>query len=330
MEGKNKIKLLKILEIMSKTDENHPLTIDEIRKKLEKYGIEAERKSISRDLKILEDAGFQIVLCENHNDGWYMIEHLFQDFELKLITDAIASTKILTIEDTRNLIKRIKNFATLEAEGFIDNTVVIDPTIKEKDRRLSVYFDLVMRAIVANKKITFQYIDRMSRDKTLRNNGEVIQASPYYLVPMNGKYYVACCTDDSTSVHNYRLDLMVNIQIMNLNIKPKIQVDELKEIGHTMTDSDYLRISAHSWTGLKETVTLEGINWCRLNISDKFGNDIMIHNKGEDKFIVHVDAAINEGFYQWLASYGTNLKLLSPQNRVTEFKEYIRRIYEQY
>ena len=315
---------------MQKTDENHPLTIDEIRKKLEKYGINAERKSISRDLKILEDSGFQIVLSENHNDGWYMIEHIFQDFELKLIADAIASTRILTIDDTRNLIKRIKNFATLEAEGFIDNTVVVDPTIKEKERRLSVYFDLVMRAIVANKKITFQYIDRMSSEKTLRNNGEVIQASPYYLIPMSGKYYVACCPDNSTSVHNYRLDLMVNLQVTSLDITPKNQVDELKEIGHTMTDGDYLRISAHSWTGLKENVTLEGVNWCRLNISDKFGNDIMFHRKGEDKFVVFVNVAVNEGFYQWLASYGTNLKLWSPEKRVGEFKEYIRKIYEQY
>jgi len=330
MEGKNKIKLLKILEIMQKTDENHPLTIDEIRKKLKKYGIDAERKSISRDLKILEDSGFQIVLSENHNDGWYMIEHIFQDFELKVIADAIASTRILTIDDTRNLIKRIKNFATMEAEGFIDNTVVVDPTIKEKERRLSVYFDLVMRAIVANRKITFQYIDRMSSEKTLRNNGEVIQASPYYLIPMSGKYYVACCPDNSTSVHNYRLDLMVNLQVTSLDITPKNQVDELKEIGHTMTDGDYLRISAHSWTGLKENVTLEGVNWCRLNISDKFGNDIMFHRKGEDKFVVSVNVAVNEGFYQWLASYGTNLKLLSPEKRVGEFKEYIRKIYEQY
>lgn len=330
MEGKNKIKFLKILEIMRKTDENHPLTIDEIRKELKKYGIDAERKSISRDLKVLEDSGYQILLCENHNDGWYMIEHIFQDFELKLIADAIASTKILTIEDTRSLIKRIKSFATLEAESFIDNTVVVDPRIKEKERRLSIYFDLVMRAIVANKKITFQYVDRMSSEKTLRNNGEVIQASPYYLISMYGKYYVACCTDDSTSVHNYRLDMMVNIQMTNLDVRPKIQVDELKEIGHTMTDSDYLRISAHSWTGLKENVTLEGINWCRLNVFDKFGNDIMIHSKGEDKFVAHVNVAVNEGFFQWLASYGTNLKLLSPQNRVVEFKEYIRRIYEQY
>lgn len=330
MEGKNKIKLLKILEIMRKTDENHPLTIDEIRKKLKNYGIEAERKSISRDLKILEDSGLQIVLCENHNDGWYMIEQTFQDFELKLLADAIASTRLLTIEDTRSLIGRIKGFATLEAERFIDNTVVVDPTIKEKNHRLSIQFDLAMRAIVANKKITFQYIDRMSSENAIKNNGEVIQASPYYLVPMNGKYYVVCCPDDSTSVRNYRLDLMVNIQMTDLDIKPKREVDELKEIGHTMTDGDYLRISTHSWAGVKENVTLEGINWCRLNVSDKFGNDIMIHSKGEDKFIVHMNVAVNEGFYQWLASYGTNLKLLSPENRVTEFKEYIKKIYEQY
>ena len=330
MEGKNKIKLLKILEIMKKTDENHALTIDGIRKKLEQYGIEAERKSISRDLKILEDSGFQIVLSKNHNDGWYMIEHTFQDFELKLITDAIASTRVLTMEDTRDLIKRIKGFATLEAERFIDNTVVVDLKLKEKDRRLSVYFDLVMRAIVAGKKITFQYIDRMSSEKKTKNDGEVIQASPYYLVPMNGKYYVICCPDGSTAVHNCRLDLMVNIQMTDLDIKPKIEVDELKEIGHTMTDGEYLRLNTHSWTGIKESVTLEGVNWCRVNVSDKFGTDIMIHSKGEDKFIVHMNVAVNEGFYQWLASYGTNLKLLSPENRVAEFKEYIGRIYEQY
>ncbi len=330
MVGRNKVKLLKILEIMSKTDENHPITIDEIRKKLAKYSIEAERKSISRDLKVLEDSGFQIVLCENHNDGWYMIEHTFQDFELKLITDAIAATRILTMEDTRNLIRRIKDFATLEAERFIDNTVVVDAAIKEKDRHLSIYFDLVMRAIVANKKITFQYVDRMSGKKAIRNNGEVIQASPYYLVPMNGKYYVVCLADNATSVHNYRLDLMVNIQMTDLDIKPKRQVAELKEIGHTMTDGDYLRISTHSWAGIKENVTIEGINWCRVNVSDKFGSEVMIHSKGEDKFIAHMNVAVNEGFYQWLASYGTNLKFLSPENRVAEFKEYIRRIYEQY
>lgn len=330
MEGKNKIKLLRVLEIMRKTDENHPLTIDGIRKKLEGYGIEAERKSISRDLKILEDSGVQIVLSENHNDGWYMIEHTFQDFELKLIADAIAANRILTVEDTRSLIKKIKKFATPDAELFIDNTVVVDPTIKEKNHRVSICFDMVMRAIVANKKITFQYIDRMSSEKVLRNNGEVLQASPYYLIPMNGKYYVACCTDKENSVHNYRLDLMVNLQMTNLDITPKNQVDELKEIGHTMTEGDYLRISAHSWTGSKENVTLEGINWCRLNISDKFGNDILIHSKGEDRFIAYLNVAVNEGFYQWLASYGTNLKLLSPESRVAEFKEYVRKIYKQY
>ncbi len=330
MEGRSKIKLLKILEIISKTDENHSLTIEEIRKKLAVYGIDAERKSISRDLKVLEDAGYQIILCKNHNDGCYMIEHTFQDFELKLITDAIASTKILTVEDSRDLINRIKEFATLEAEAFIDNTVVLDSKIKRKDRHLSIYFDVVMRAIVAGKKITFQYIDRMSAVKTFRNNGEVIQASPYYLVPMNGKYYVVCLADNATSVHNYRLDLMVNIQMTDLEIKPKWQVDELKEIGHTMTDGDYLRLSTHSWTGVKENVTLEGINWCRVNVVDKFGDDIMIRSIGEDKFIAHMNVAVNEGFYQWLASYGINLKLLSPENRVAEFKEYITRIYEQY
>ena len=61
MPENNKLKLLYILEMMKKTDEFHPLNATQIKEKLKAYMIDAERKSICRDIKCLEDAGNSII-----------------------------------------------------------------------------------------------------------------------------------------------------------------------------------------------------------------------------------------------------------------------------
>ena len=126
MAETNKLKILYVLDIMRKTDEQHPMNISQIAEKLwSVYGLKSERKSINRDLQTLEDAGYSIVKCENHNLGWYMVDQDFEDHELKMLADAVASAKFMTLEDSRALIKKIKNIATREGEKLIDTTVVL-------------------------------------------------------------------------------------------------------------------------------------------------------------------------------------------------------------
>lgn len=109
MPENNKLKLLYILEMMKKTDEFHPLNATQIKEKLKAYMIDAERKSICRDIECLEDAGYSIIKCANHNKGWYMTDQDFEDYELKILADAVAKAQFLTVEDTRKLIKKLKN-----------------------------------------------------------------------------------------------------------------------------------------------------------------------------------------------------------------------------
>lgn len=72
MSENNKIKLLYILQIMNDSDADHPLNTKNIAERLEKKGITAERKSISRDIKCIQEAGYSVRRCENRNLGWYM------------------------------------------------------------------------------------------------------------------------------------------------------------------------------------------------------------------------------------------------------------------
>ena len=107
MAENNKLKLLYILDMMKKTDEFHPLNATQIKEKLKTYMIDAERKSISRDIECLSDAGYSIIKCDNHNKGWYMTDQDFEDYELKILADAVAKAQFLTADDTRKLIKMI-------------------------------------------------------------------------------------------------------------------------------------------------------------------------------------------------------------------------------
>jgi repressor of nif and glnA expression len=67
-----KIKLLNVLRIMEETDSDHPLNSSGIGRKLEDKGIKAERKSIARDIKCIQEVGYPVFQCENRRLGWYM------------------------------------------------------------------------------------------------------------------------------------------------------------------------------------------------------------------------------------------------------------------
>jgi len=68
-------------------------------------------------LERLEDAGYSILRCENRNLGWYMTDHEFEDYEVKMLVDAVAAAKFLTIDDSRRLIGHIRTTLATQEGG---------------------------------------------------------------------------------------------------------------------------------------------------------------------------------------------------------------------
>ena len=62
----------------------------------------------------------------------------------------------------------------------------------------------------------------------------------------------------------------------------------------------------------------------------KFGKDISMRDEGSNEMVVHVTVTNNDGFYQWLASCGTNVILESPENMREQFVRYVQRILDSY
>ena len=98
--GKNqKMKLYHLRDIMlKKTDSEHEITLSEIKNELEKRDVTAERKSLYNDIADLKDLGVEIVGTQKNNSYYYkVIKRDFELAELKLLVDAIQSSKFITV-----------------------------------------------------------------------------------------------------------------------------------------------------------------------------------------------------------------------------------------
>jgi predicted DNA-binding transcriptional regulator YafY len=332
MAENNKLKILYLLDLMRKTDEHHPINSTQIIEKLQEYGIVAERKSIGRDIQCLTDAGYDIVKCENHNAGWYMTGQEFDDYELKMLADAVASARFLTLTESRNLIKKIKNLATKDGEQIIDATLIVDESLKLTDKKFKFKFDTIMRAVTEHKQIRFQYEDIVEgNQRKLRKEGKVYQVSPYCLGLWGPEYFVVANMLPYNNTIHFRVEMMTNVEETDEPIRPMSEIDELKTIGQNgRTFSDYARETVHLWSGATHTVSISGINHIRQDVIKKFGNNLMFSDQQNDRFSVNIKVAEGEGFYQWAAKYGPHLKIEGPKEVVNEYKRFLKDTLAQY
>ena len=80
----HKEKLIRVLQILEETDEKSPMNATQILKYLEEeYQIEqVDRRSVYRDIKMLQFCGYEIYQCADKKMGWYMKKHIFEPLDM--------------------------------------------------------------------------------------------------------------------------------------------------------------------------------------------------------------------------------------------------------
>ena len=108
-----KLKILYLMKILlTRTDEDHLLSAKDLCDALAEYGIRAERKSIYADVEALQDYGLDIIQQRGKNPGYYIGERDFELAELKLLVDAVQSSKFITQKKSGELIKKLEAFTS--------------------------------------------------------------------------------------------------------------------------------------------------------------------------------------------------------------------------
>lgn len=330
MRSSSKLKLLCTLDIMKKTDEFHPLNTRQIAQKLSALGITAERKSIARDLAYLNEAGFSILRCDEYSKGYYMNDHLFEDYELKLLCDAVASTPFLTLRDTQTLMKKIVTLATPEGEAMLKASVYLEEGAKSRDTANKRKMDVVLRAVKSKRKLSFQYTkDEQPGTPTLARHGYRYVVSPYYLALHKGLYYLIGNTETNPHLTHFRLDRMISLHLLD---EPRRPPADVLEHGDHFSLEKYLRGAIGMWTGERVTVTLMFSGMTTNAVRQALNNRAVRIHQDEDTITAFVEVSESPGLNPWFASLGPKMQVVAPDNVRRAFYGYlcrIGRLYEQ-
>ncbi len=321
----SKKRTLSIMEaLLEKSDEAHRLSTNDLLEMLEREGISTNRKSIYDDIETLKEWGMDILYTKEKPAGYYVGSRKFELPELKLLVDAVQSSKFITVKKSRKLIKKLESLASVSEAKQLQRNVYI--TNRNKTLNESIYYnvDKIHDAILSDAKIRFVYY-KWNTDKELipRNNGNPFVVSPWALTWDDENYYLIGYDSDAEQIRHYRVDKMLRIQMSK-------EDREGREHFKKLDMADYARKSFGMFRGEEQQVKLLVNNRMAGVIIDRFGKEVMMIPADADHFRVSVDVHVSPQFLSWIISLGDDVKIIGPEDVVERMREEIRRLSRQY
>ncbi len=315
---KNRLLVLERI-FLQETDEQHALTLKELQAKLSAYDIKAERKTLYADFECLTQAGIEIL--RDGNDRYYTESRLFETAELKLLSDAVASSRFLTEKKSALLIQKLTSLASKNGAHELNRNLRVAGKAKTENEAVLYNVDALHTAIRENRQVTFLYFDlTVQKQKQYRKDGARYNASPWALLWDDEKYYLLAYDAQTKALKNYRVDKMERITLTDLPREgEKTFADERIE---TYSDRTF-----GMFRGNEETVTLQAENSLASVIIDRFGADTVFLSDG-DTFRTAVRVSVSGNFYGWVFSFGGRVKIVSPAHVKQGFEDYLHRFGE--
>ena len=320
-----KIKLLFLMDLfMNKTDMEHTISMKEILNELEKNGISGARKSIYSDIETLKEYGMEIEYRKEHPEGYYLADRTFEIAELKLLVDAVQSSRFITEKKSRSLIQKLEGLASCYEAVQLRRQVYVADRVKTMNESIYYNVDKLHNAISANLQIMFEYTQWGMEDKVkLLNKGKIYRISPWQLSWTNENYYLIGYDSEQKMIKHFRVDKMIRIEMTG-------ETREGKEVFEKTDPAIYSKNMFGMFSGENETLSIQIPQYLLGVFVDRFGKDISVRKMDEGKYIVHMQVVISEQFFGWLTGLGKDVIILSPQKIVQEYREYLEGILGKY
>ena len=311
-QERQKQKLLVLKEFFEReTDEAHPASMPEILAYLAARDIPAERKSVYSDIETLRDFGLDLCLRRGRGGGYYLASRAFELPELKLLVDAVQSSRFLTDRKSMALIGKLSALASRHDAARLQRQVVVSGRVKTMNESIYYNVDRIHDAILNNSQIRFGYFD-WDLGGARRARPGPYAASPYALCWDHENYYLIAHSARHGLTH-YRVDKMTRIQETGT---PRVQTEETAKLDLAA----YLKKTFGMFGGQEMTVRLRFPRRLAGVIYDRFGHDAMLIPDGEDHFTFTAAVVDSPLFYGWLAGFGGQAELLSPPAARQEFR----------
>ena len=145
--------------------------------------------------------------------------------------------------------------------------------------------------------------------------------NPYQMVASEGRYYLICNNDHHDNAANYRIDRMMNIELLDTPVKPKSQVTGLE---NGLNLQDYVYQNLNMFSGKAEKVEFVIPKNAVSIVIDFFGKHVSFHEQ-EDGMVSCRLTVSREAMRRWAVQFGNVARVVSPPELVEEIREEIRK-----
>ena len=312
-----KIKLLKLLEMLrADSDEQNPITTNQLCANLEAMGIICDRRTLSKDIALLNEHGYEIMSTTvGHEKGYYIDDRGFSVPELKILMDAVQASAFITEKKTRELMEKLAQLGGSHRAELLKGNLVCFNTRKHSNEHIFYNVDALEQAIEEQKKVLFRYFDLNEKgEKVYRRDGHRYVVEPVALVFNEDNYYVLTYSSRHDSTATYRLDRMEAVTLIEEGL-----CEKALELRREM--AQYTEQVFKMYGGRLEDVVLEFSDKLIGVVFDKFGENTPMLRVGEEKCVATVKVRISPTFWGWLFQFAGEMRVLSPQWVMDGYRE---------
>ena len=236
---------------------------------------------------------------------------------MKLLADAVTSSRFLTEKKSRELLKKIEGLSSIYDGKQIQRQVFVADRVKAMNEKIYWSVDTIHRAIAERKQISFKYFDFDINKKKKYRDGIRI-CSPYALTWDDERYYlVAHYEKYPDKLTNFRVDRMESVEVIDA---------PSHEMPNDFNLSAYLNSTFSMFSGEAQDVKLRFENSLINPVIDRFRKDITIIPDGDEHFTVRVKIKAESPFFGWLFQFGTKVQIVSPDTLKKDFVSHLKSV----
>lgn len=318
-----KLAILRILQILSNySDYNHPLKQEDIANYLKiEYGIELERKAVSRNLSLLKESGIDI---EQTKNGSYLASRTFEDPELKLLIDGVLASKHISPTHSKELIEKLCSMSSKYFKRHVKNIYSVNEWDKTENKELFLNIEIIDEAIDERKQIEFDF-NKYGVDKKLHVSSHQC-STPYQFILHNQKYYLFSFNEKHKWVYCCRVDRITNVKIVD---KPATDIHTIPGFKNGIDYKRFATSMPYMYMDEPQIIELLINDDILDQVIDWFGKDITITKDNDDKCLVKITASPN-AMVLWAMQYASYVEVVSPLELRKKIADIISQTSEKY
>lgn len=317
MENGTKLRILYLYQhLVQHTDAEHTLSTAELMRILkEEYSVSVSRNTISDDLAMLHDCGLHIEHYESTQNKYYYDGHIYELPELKILVDAISSSKFITRRKSDELIAKLLTLTNSQNAAKLRRHIYVAGRVKSDNENGYYIVDAINTAIDTKRKISFRYTDfDVAKRRYISNDGKPYTVSPYTLIWDGDYYYMRGFCDERQEMRNFRLDRIAeqpNIlnQIAVMPPEGYNPADYSKHVFRMYDTDEPVAVQLHCHVSVMKYLI------------DNFGVNFKVEAIDEESFKATVSVCVSTTFYSWVFGFNGKIRIMGPQLVRESYKE---------